>query len=106
MDEVTLIPVRDCELSVEVNERSKTFLKMPRDEKPAPHIGSWGLAIRPFQQENIRDHPKARCGNPSASSRTGMHESASPPAPLRFRRSARCRLVMTRNDGVGDVSAV
>src|SRR5712692_4497227 len=35
-----------------------------------------------------------------------MHESDSPPAPPRFRRSARCELVMAHNDGVGDVSTV
>jgi len=35
-----------------------------------------------------------------------MHESDSPPTPPRFRRSARCELVMAHNDGVGDVSTV
>src|SRR6266849_2424025 len=35
-----------------------------------------------------------------------MHESDSPPAPPRFRRSARCELVMAHNDGVGDVSTI
>ena len=35
-----------------------------------------------------------------------MHESDTPPAPPRFRRRARCQLVMTHNDGVGDVSTI
>src|SRR5713226_2031439 len=35
-----------------------------------------------------------------------MHESDSPPTPPRFRRSARCELVMAHNDWVGDVSTV
>ena len=35
-----------------------------------------------------------------------MHESVPPPAPLRFCGTVRYRLVMTRDDGVGDVSAV
>jgi len=35
-----------------------------------------------------------------------MHESDSPPAPPRFRRRARCQLVMAHNNGVGDVSTI
>lgn len=35
-----------------------------------------------------------------------MHESIPPPAPLRFCGSVHYRLVMTRDDGVSDVSAV
>src|SRR5467141_3614870 len=35
-----------------------------------------------------------------------MHESDSPPAPPRFRRSTSCELVMAHNDGVCDVSTV
>src|SRR5512141_1688573 len=35
-----------------------------------------------------------------------MHENGSPPAPIRFRRGACCRLTMAHNEGVSDVSAV
>lgn len=59
-----------------------------------------------FQQEKVQNHPKVRHGHLSASSRTGMHEGDRPPAPLRFHRTTWCHLVMTHDDGVGDVSAV
>lgn len=39
-------------------------------------------------------------------SRTGMHESDSPPSPPRFCRKTRCRLMMSDDDGVGDVSTI
>jgi hypothetical protein len=35
-----------------------------------------------------------------------MHESDTPPSPPRFRRRARCQLVMAHNNGVGDVSTI
>ena len=35
-----------------------------------------------------------------------MHEGDRPPAPLRFRRTTWCRLVMAHNHWVGDISAV
>src|SRR5205823_5110014 len=38
--------------------------------------------------------------------RNAMHESDVPPAPPRFRRRARCQLVMAHNNWVGDLSTI
>src|SRR5262245_15054829 len=42
----------------------------------------------------------------SASLRDGLHHTDSPPTPLRFRRNARCQLLMTDNDRIGDISTI
>lgn len=63
-------------------------------------------AVRPIDRKEAKNHSTVRHSNPSTSSRTGMHDRGCPPAPPRFLRSACPQLMMTYNDGIGDVSTI